>query len=279
MATVTETPNKSDIYISGYKAIANKLGVNENYLVTITASAPLGSIKAENKAFVGFTDETLSVNYSSSWSSNGSESSFLSNLIKNKIIKNKVPDEEMASKLTEVVMKKANQYAGINDMTLFSSAKIWNGSSSIALHIPFNFVFYENAKKEVKDQIKDLMTLAAPIDHGWYMDSPGPALGNILTGVGRRIQCKIGNAFLLDHCVITDVSSQIDMRFDQEGNPIAAKVDVGIESFFDSATAQMLDYFFEKRSWSFPKSTILAAFGRENLESGADKEAQMRTVL
>ena len=33
MATVTETTQDSNIYKSGYKSIANKLGINENYLL------------------------------------------------------------------------------------------------------------------------------------------------------------------------------------------------------------------------------------------------------
>lgn len=270
MATVTETTQDSNIYKSGYKSIANKLGINENYLVTITANSnKLTGIP--NRAFVGFTDETMSINYSSSWSTSGSEdsTSFLEETANYMFGKENV--ERVKGKLKGFAEK-----AGIQARTLVSSAKVWNGSSAISLHIPFNFVYYEDTKREVKDQIRDLMMLAAPHDRGLVMEAPGPSLLGTVLGGGTRIQCKIGKAFLLDHCIITDVSSQVDMKFDQKGNPIAAKVDVGIESFFDSATAQMLFAFFENKSWEIVKGAIEnASFVAAN-SIMYDNESEMR---
>lgn len=269
MATVEESSEKSEKYLSGYKSIANKLGINENYLVTITANGNKG-LGIPNRAFVGFTDETMSINYSSSWSNSDSETSLIERVGTFIFGQDKI---EGIKKSVENIA----QNTGISGKTLYSSAKVWNGSSSISLHIPFNFVYFENTKQEVKDQIRDLMMLAAPIDKGIVTLAPGPTLMGTTFDTGVRIQCKIGNAFLLDHCIITDVSSQIDMRFDQSGNPIAAKVDVSIESFFDSATAQMIFAFFENKTWNLANEVLR---GKDNISSIMwENESKMREAV
>lgn len=152
-------------------------------------------------------------------------------------------------------VKNAGTYAtGMTTQNKYLSGAMWSGGSRLSVRLPFVIHAHADAKQEVLTVMKQLLQFVAPSEGiGGMLSAPGPTAtnpdavmggaGGVMEVGGDIITVNIGKFFTMSPCVITDVSETFDTQFNHDGIPIAAMINVSVESFF-TTTKQDLDKFF-----------------------------------
>ena len=115
------------------------------------------------------------------------------------------------------------------------SVAVWGQGSVMTVTIPFKFVAFTDAKKEVLLPIRRIMELLCPseTDIGRLI-APGPRINatDWRNPSGDVITLRIGTHFVMSPCIIENVAQSLDTQYDQSGVPISAAVDVTFKSYF-----------------------------------------------
>lgn len=163
------------------------------------------------------------------------------------------------------------------DMTL----QVWQGSAPIDFSIPFIFIAYKDAYKEITLPIAALHALVMPTSlggSGGFFKSPGPtvtinkkaftsisgagtALGNLAHGevfhsflsITGKTSVYIGNHLYFPNVIITGVTSNFETKFTKAGQPIMGSVNVAFRTLF-TPTAEDMNTVF--KVGSPPKSNF-----------------------
>jgi hypothetical protein len=124
---------------------------------------------------------------------------------------------------------------GQTTQTKWMSVAVWGQGSMMTVTIPFKFVAFTDAKKEVLLPIRRLMELLCPSEGvGASLIAPGPRINGAdwRNPMGDVITLRIGTHFVMSPCIIENVAQSLDTQYDQNGVPISAAVDVTFKSYF-----------------------------------------------
>lgn len=149
---------------------------------------------------------------------------------------------------------------GVSTTTQFLTTSVWQNGSTMSLEIPMTFRAFNDPVKDVTDKIVQLMSMCAPGVNPTTqtLQAPGPTLAKsaltttgaysgagaaLSSGIsaalgavglssykGDIISVAIGSFMYFPSVIITGVSAEIHNMFDINGNPLAATVNVSIET-------------------------------------------------
>lgn len=194
--------------------------LNRKYLIVLTARSNLGDvIRLETPM-----PENFSVNLNIDWAAQ------YANVVQDSIDKIGGKTGQLAGYATKLV-----PVFGHSTQTKIMTAQIWQGTSGLELSVPFIFKANTSTDSEVISPIKQLMQVALPsVSKLGTLVAPFSPLDAVQSGDngGVTIDITFGEFFRLPSCVITSISQSYDSIFDYRGNPISAKVDVQVRSYY-----------------------------------------------
>lgn len=136
---------------------------------------------------------------------------------------------------------------GSTSLNRWLSGAQWSGGAEFTLEVPFVLQAYKDPKKEVLQDMRDLMMLVAPSESSnGFLSTPGPTIaksGTDFADDALKISIQIGKFFLMEPCIITDVSEDFDTQMDVNGSPIGAVVRVQFRSFFTTTKRDLQKWF------------------------------------
>jgi hypothetical protein len=193
---------------------------NPRYLIKLTAKPRVGdTVRIETPM-----PENFSVNLTIEWASQ------YASIIQEQM--NKLGGT--AGQVAGLVSKLAPIF-GQSTQAKVMTAQIWQGTSGLELTVPFIFKAQSDSDIEVVNPIKQLMKIALPsVSAIGTLESPFSPLKQATSTAdnGVSVDIKFGDFFRLPSCVITSISQSYDSIFDRKGNPISAKVDLQVRSFY-----------------------------------------------
>ena len=181
-----------------------------------------------------YMPEVFTIALTANWEpSSGSGSSLAQGAAKAAL--NQLNPTSAPAKAAKEILSKlvSNSTSGIQ--TKIMTKLKYAGPSYLELQIPFLFVADKDPYKEVTKPAMELLKLTAGRTTGFgnQMIPPGPLplLAYSLSD-GEEISLRIGKTIYLGNVVVTAVSSQYNVRFDQYGNCNQAQVDVSLKTVF-----------------------------------------------
>lgn len=110
----------------------------------------------------------------------------------------------------------AQIHTGKTSKTVFNTAMVWNGIGPHELSLPLYFKAYHNAKKEVNDAIMWLEKMSSP--ELFDGDFAGALMGSKgISTIPQTCIVNVGRRLILKDCLITDVSSELDVPKTKDG--------------------------------------------------------------
>lgn len=179
-------------------------------------------------------------------------------------------------------------------ITKATSRRVWSGSSPMVLSLKLKFEAVESPFREVTEPCRLLESMALPSEpsavdfSGGLTDDlknavsavpllgpPGPSpftlegilnlnkktsdinLSSTLADLkgGDKIMVELGRFITFYNVIIREVSSSVPIRFDPNGDPVGAQVNVIFETY-EMMTVESLSKAFEKDTMSGQKSPI-----------------------
>jgi hypothetical protein len=158
------------------------------------------------------------------------------------------------------------QAAGFSGFTMLNSRRIWRGTSPLKFTIKLRFMAEDNVRKDVIDQVRMLLRWASPSEDATgplgsigFLLPPGPSplhnnmawvkslgLGSVYnsalswTSRDERIDITVGKFLRFESVILQRVAPEFGARFDRDGQPVDAEVDVSFETY-QIATREAID--------------------------------------
>jgi len=142
----------------------------------------------------------------------------------------------LASKFDTNAIDAVSKATGFSTLSKWLSVSVWIEGTNMSLTLPMTFKAYNDPVADVTDKIVQLMSMTAPSTlAGGFLQAPGPTIKGVVSQDafgssfdGEVITVQMGNFMRLCPVIITDVSTEIDCRFDAAGNAMSATVNVTI---------------------------------------------------
>lgn len=137
---------------------------------------------------------------------------------------------------------------GVSTRLKSQSIKVWDGSSGVRFSLNLIFHANENTETDIRDKHIALLKLCAPSETGpggQILMQPGPVIAEQMWNEkSRKISLQLGTYLFFDNVVIHSVGSDIETLCDEKGIPIAMTINIEVETFYSSFTAQDIDRAF-----------------------------------
>ena len=142
----------------------------------------------------------------------------------------------IASKFGMSGIDVASKATGFSSLSKWLSVSVWMEGTNMTITLPMTFKAFNDPVADVTDKIVQLMSMTAPSTlAGGMLQAPGPTIKGVTSqdsfgGAfdGEVITVQLGNFMRLCPVIITDVSTEVDCRFDAAGNAISATVNVTV---------------------------------------------------
>lgn len=183
-----------------------------------------------------FMPEEIAINMTSSWES----------VAKNFI--DSFAGSEAAGNILSVLGKKTM-------LTNYNTLSSWTGNSPLEFNIPFRFDAIRDPYADVLQPLSTLYQLAAPSQtENQMLTAPGPSLSFIdkeLAWEGSTtIALRVGRFLYIKPILITGVSGTVVSKFDKNGYPMAAEVEVSMKTLFAPTVQDIKSWFAADDSYS-----------------------------
>lgn len=189
----------------------------ENQLVRIISSLDLQNPDGINE-IVAILDKPFSMSCGSDWK----------------------PLVGVNTQLDELVQAVSqNKLSGVS---VYSTRRIWTGSDPLSLNLNLRFYAVNNTYNEVISPCIRLQRMALPsygTGHLSLLTPPGPSPYNwkadgsfsTINTTGDYIQIYIGGYLLFDPVIVKRVTCEFDNKYDTNGYPMGANVQVEFQTF------------------------------------------------
>ena len=191
--------------------------------------------------------EHYNISLSSEWESpfaNTSATDFAASFAGNTTYKG-IKIQDVISKGSELL----GQATGVSTRLKSQSLKVWSGSSGVRFSLDLTFHAKTNSETDIRDKHMALLKLCAPSEHGpggQILMQPGPIIANqIWDEKSRKISLQLGTYMYFDNVIIHSVGGDIETLCYEKGIPIAMTINIEVETFYSSFTAQDIDLAFK----------------------------------
>lgn len=137
----------------------------------------------------------------------------------------------------------------------FSTFPAWKGNGPLEFTIPFVFSAIEDARRDVLNPMVALMKLVCPDLDGLLLNSPGPSFtiqnNNVMFDPDKIVNLSIGRYIYIRGVIITDVRNSVTSKFDINGVPMQAQVDVTLRTSFSPTKRDIVEWFVTRNTSYF----------------------------